>query len=308
MGEIQVDFWNAGQGDASSILKPDGSMDIIDVGPSDSSQLCDFLQSFPHIVDKLILTHNDYDHIGALETLLNIPDIKIKEACFLIDRQDLFNNSVFKMLFEKAESKVLITKKDGEEFLIDRIGDYELILKYPSSQEISKAKNPNDKSGIISLCHNGINLITWCGDNKISTVRLHVNPQMSMLFGPHHGAPQDSQNKSFSKNVSSLSPKQCFLSFGYNNQYRHPSNLYIQELNNVECRIICMNRHKCCKATNIKTVLNGDGFYFLQPPRNGKLLCHGHVRLSVNGDEVCDELEAEYTAAKGKILNRLCKK
>ena len=35
--DVQIDFWNVGQGDASTIVFPDKKLVVIDVGPFNSS-------------------------------------------------------------------------------------------------------------------------------------------------------------------------------------------------------------------------------------------------------------------------------
>ena len=44
--DVQIDFWNVGQGDASSIILPDNKLILIDVGPINST-LSRWLNSTP---------------------------------------------------------------------------------------------------------------------------------------------------------------------------------------------------------------------------------------------------------------------
>ena len=308
MQRITVDFWNVGQGDASSISRPDGKMDVIDVGPSDGLQLCEYLKNYPCIISNLVLTHNDNDHIGALETLLDNPHLIIENAYIVIDRDELKRNPVFKKLKKRAQNLFRAETNGEEDKVIDEFGDYKLVLKYPDFQANFTTSRPNGTSTILALTCQDKDVIIWGADNKISTIKKHVAPQMPMLFGPHHGAPEDNKQKSFPNNVAKLSPRQCFLSFGYDNQYRHPSREYIDELNKAECRIICSHRHKSCKATKLPAILDGDAYYSLLAIADPNIkICHGHVRLIVEGCSAHDELEKEYAAAKQKVHRRRCK-
>lgn len=301
---VKVDFWNVGQGDSSSISRPDGSIDIIDAGPIGNPQLCDYLTLNAKKVNALVITHNDSDHIGGLLALLNIPNVHIEKAYLLVDGHKLKRMPAFKRLVDKLgtgriariESKVVIDEFDG----------YKLIVRHPDFCHNVMSSSSNNTSAVLSLTWNDQDVIVWGADNRISTIRQNVGPHIPMLFGPHHGAPGDVSCKSFDGNISALSPRQCFLSYGTRNSHNHPSLAYIKALRRLDCRITCSQRCMKCGRTDEQAILDGDGYYLLLPPKQG-LACHGHVRLEVHGLEVHDELEIEYEAAKQKARKRLCK-
>ena len=68
---LRIDVWDVGQGDCSVITLPDGSLFVIDVGPS-YSPFIPWIAARPHLrIFCLALTHNDADHCGALTPLLD---------------------------------------------------------------------------------------------------------------------------------------------------------------------------------------------------------------------------------------------
>ena len=80
---LLVHFINVGQGDAISINLPDGKTAIIDAGPANASNvLVKYVQEkvlnnkHNNVVDYLVLTHADADHIGGAVGLLNAFDFK----------------------------------------------------------------------------------------------------------------------------------------------------------------------------------------------------------------------------------------
>ena len=303
---IKVDFWNVGQGDASSIHWPDNSWDVIDVGPV-NSQLCSFFASHPtERIHALTLTHNDADHIGGLTTLVNLPSLRIDKVYLLKDMHDIRKSLLFRQLIKKVGAEnIYRLEREGEDKPIDVFDDYTLVVKYPNLVENVTASKSNDTSGILSLTWSGQDVIVWGGDNKIHTILEHVSPNMPMLFGPHHGGPQDYKNKRFNGDVLTLSPQRAVLSFETGNKHHHPRPRYLASLKQNNCQLICTQRCRKCKSEKYFPVIDGDGFYRMCPPSKGTA-CHGHVRVIVNGLEVHDELEAEYLANKQNVRNRKC--
>ena len=301
--DFTVDFWNVGQGDCSSITRPDNSLDVIDAGPRRTPQLCDYLTLKPKTINALVITHNDADHIGGVLALLNIPNVLIRKAYILLDGHDLRNSRVFNRLIEVlGEDNIFRLERP---LTIDEFNGYKLVVRFPNLVRNAKTRSANDTSAIISLTWNDRDVIVWGADNRIATIREHVAEKPPMLFGPHHGAPSDASSKTFACDLSMLSPRQCFLSYCTKNNYNHPSKAYIKALRRENCRIICSQRCRQCGLTNKKAILDGDGFYNLLPPITG-LSCHGHVRLNIQNGEVHDELEQEYEVAKSKARKRLC--
>ena len=298
-----VDFWNVGQGDCSSITRPDNSLDVIDTGPRKTPQLCDYLSLKPRTINALVITHNDADHIGGVLALLNIQDVIIRKAYLLFDGHDFRNSRIFNKLIEVLGENNIFRLESP--LTIDEFNEYKLVVRFPNLVRNAKARNANDTSAIIGLTWNDKDVIVWGADNKIAIIRENIVEKPPMLFGPHHGAPADASNETFARDISMLSPRQCFLSYGTKNNYNHPNKAYIKALRKENCRIICSQRCRHCGLTNKRTILDGDGFYNLLPPKTG-LACHGHVRLKVQNGEVHDELELEYEKAKIKARKRLC--
>ena len=306
--KIDVDFWNVGQGDASSFRRPDRSWDIIDVGPV-NSQLCQYFAILSHSSERihaLVLTHNDGDHVGGLTSLLNIPNLVIEKVFLLKDMYEIRKNPIFRQLIKKVGAKnIYRLEREGEDKPIDVFDDYTLVVKYPRVADNLTAAKSNDTSGILSLTWNDQDVIVWGGDNKIHTILEHVSPNMPMLFGPHHGGPQDYKNERFDGDVLALAPQKAILSFATENTYHHPRPKYMSALKQSKCQMICIQRCKRCKSEKCFPLVDGDGYYKLPSPREGTP-CHGHVRVIVNGLEVHDELEAEYLANKQNVRNRKC--
>ncbi|MDD5598285.1 MAG: MBL fold metallo-hydrolase [Victivallaceae bacterium] len=222
--QIQVDFWNVGQGDASSIKICQNEFIFIDVGPKNST-LSQWLRlTQKHIkVKYIILTHNDSDHIGALNNILKIPHVEVSNILLLFDRPASKLQSLFRVAYEKYRNDELQLNRleicDKSPKILWSNGELSLILKHPDMAENLYSSSCNDASAIISLKGAEKDLIIWGGDAFFGKVAKLNDPDSEILFGPHHGAPQDKDRATLKKNISNLQPKSCFISMGTNNSY-----------------------------------------------------------------------------------------
>lgn len=301
---IKIDFWNVGQGDASSILLPDGSFDIIDVGKH-NNQLVYFFQQRKSVVNKLILTHNDSDHCGALKALLENQTLTIGEIYILDDGKtdNLPWQQIFKKVGEKNCSRLEASSKTSE--VLHSFNDYKLSIKYPSFTTNVRATSANETSAIIVLEKDNRDIIAWGADNNITTISLHIKTNPNLLFGPHHGAPGIKNPRQLQATIFGIKPSQCLLSFGTRNSYDHPHKEYLEALIANKVHVICLQKARKCSPGNTSAILNGDALYGLYQPREG-VPCHGHVRMILDDISLQDEYEELFIERKGAVLRRLC--
>ena len=265
---MHIDFWNVGQGDASSICWKEAEngvehIDLIDVGPPGTTQVSEYFVPNARVkswvIDNLILTHNDNDHIGGLSWLRR----KVEQEIFCIqnvylvddwERQPARKNSLA-WLISRYSRENRLHRLEGPQ-IICNIGEYVLETIYPDfAANIRHAGTPNCTSGILRLRHQNTSLVVWGGDNKLATLVGHVS-QPIWLFGPHHGAPQDKKTKKHSVEdrlssfVASIAPAQCVLFFCTENGYGHPKQEYLQALCQNDCQVTCIQQARQCKAEN----------------------------------------------------------
>lgn len=283
---IQVDFWNVGQGDSSSLLFSDGSLVVIDVGPPGNS-FVQWMVENPRHIDCLALTHNDMDHIGGLDQLYDA-GISVAQAFSLLDRPKKNLKESFSKLNQMSKGRLFRLEVGNTPkppiFLRD---DFALEVRCPS-YTMNFQKERNFTSAILVLTFQGRDLITWGGDQKLEVVA-EKTTETQMLFGPHHGAPQDNRTH-FAKHLSTISPSYCFVSVGSKNIYQHPKEEYIKALAERGCIIQCSQL--TCKCSSMQShILQGEAYYGLPAPKTG-ISCHGHLRFNIDetGNFLPDEL------------------
>ncbi|MCR5309217.1 MAG: MBL fold metallo-hydrolase [Bacilli bacterium] len=197
----EVSFINVGQGDCCLIRDGNNTV-LIDTGGlaykdlATSSLIPYFKRKRLYNIDCVFLTHDDYDHCGALDSLKE--HFKVKNV---IRKYDLFPIKIGKITFNNYN-----------------------IFSYNSSEE-------NDNSLVIGFSICKLNFLVT-GDapieieNKI--MEKYSNIPCDILKVGHHGS-KTSTSDSF---VKYLSPKEAVISCGKNNKYGHPNDSVIKILNN----------------------------------------------------------------------------
>ena len=198
-----VYFVNVGQGD-SIIIKNKSHTVMIDTGGSKSfdmakESLIPFMnkKKITHI-DALILTHDDFDHSGAKDSLV-----------------------------ENFRVKNVLTKKNQFPY---QIGD--LYIENLNTFDFDEA---NDNSLVLSLDFIGKKFL-FMGDASVKTeekILSKYNVDCDILKVGHHG----SNTSSSEKFIKSASPKEAIISCGENNLYGHPHNEIIERLTKYNIKV-----------------------------------------------------------------------
>lgn len=189
--ESSITFINVGQGD-SILLRNRGKVLMIDTGGSKKFDIVKeslipyFKKNQIAKIDYLITTHNDYDHIGGKETLINKGYVQN-----IID----YNYS-FPFYFTNIK--------------IDNINKWK-----------NSAKDENDKSLVLSFSFlNKKFLLMGDASKEVEKKIMDVNSNLKhdIIKLGHHGS-NTSSSKMF---LIKVSPSVAIISCGKNNSYGHP--------------------------------------------------------------------------------------
>lgn len=326
---LTITVWDVWQGDCTVIRLPNDQLLIIDVGPPDSP-LVEWLRANPQErIYGIVLTHNDEDHSGAFESVLETCRGKIDNLWVLFDRSDsdtvsqrIMGAAVRYAQKQKINYNALIGTKDNP-MPIYAYGSSRPLLIYsvhPSSLQIAKnqlarSSAPNSVSGIICLEIGGNVRAIWTGDAPMSAVsRACHGSSPQLIVGPHHGAPTDRKRRSYPSYFIDPDPEVVFVSVGTYNRHDHPIPDFIKR-HVAQSRVVCcsgLNYH--CdrqRATDGPHVINSHMSLSVVPPPNPKAVsCRGPMQLTWDedyGEFLYDRFHDRHQAQVQQITGRCCK-
>lgn len=230
----QVVMIDVGQGDCFFIQQPYARGNVlIDTGglqKSDlaTSRLIPYLQSQGvFYLDAVFISHEDYDHCGALTSLKE--HFKVKKVIYDFKKKTI-GDLVFKNL---------------------------ALDKYYT--------NSNDRSSIIYVTINHLNYL-FTGDIskevESDLYQTYHHLDVDVLKVAHHGSSSSSSDDLFKM----IDPKVALISVGKNNRYRHPSYLTLNRLEAYGVKIYRSDLQGMVKIVYYggkNYVMTSSGFWFI---------------------------------------------
>lgn len=217
---------NVGQADAFAINLPDGKIVLIDCGSKETN--VDYIEYLKAnvvnsktkcVIDYLILSHADSDHIGGTMKLFKNFQIN---TVFM--PKIMSNTQTFEEIYNYV-TKYCNYQITGEDFSIKNE-----MFKIRFFEQLNNS-NTNDASQLIKLdCYNKSFLFT--GDMSANMEDDYVRKYGSeldcdVLKVSHHGA-KSATSQLF---LDCVTPEIAVLSVGANNDYNHPNDEIIERLN-----------------------------------------------------------------------------
>lgn len=243
INEDYMTILNVGQGD-SSLLYSDGETILVDTGGNFYTDVAKKV-IIPYLkakgiskIDKLILTHGDFDHMGSSISLVN--NFKVDKVIFNNDKYNDLELKLIKIL----ESKNVTYYKNVKELNID---DNKLYFLNTGLYD-----NENDNSNVIYTSING-NKILFMGDASIEVeekiLEKYNVSDIDILKVGHHGS-DTSSSKGF---VNKANPNISLISVGKNNRYGHPKDSVLDTLEDSKI-------YRTDKDGSIEIKLNKNGY------------------------------------------------
>jgi competence protein ComEC len=313
---LSVTFWDVGQANCSTISLPNGRLIIIDTG-NRGSPLVDWLSDRRQIIDAVVITHNDSDHVGSLPALIDQFEARIGKAYLLIHQSDYAEKGkkLFRRLRLAEERGLEVSRLETGQTIWEEKGlQAALRVVHPSMLENFHAGSPNRTSGILCLEIAGKVEVIWPGDAPLSTLRKHCsNSKPNYLVGPHHGAPEDYRSKAGHKAIKAVKPNSDYISVSTKNRYNHPRPKFIRRLEMEGCKVVCSQMTVHCDRRQVlqkrKPLMQSHAILGLRPPRNRGITCRGPLRLDWDGSKfVQDQLAQEHLKRIGLLKRAQCLK
>lgn len=262
-------FLDVGQGTANVILLGDGRAIIIDCGPRSSSHvLLQLLNRYVSIIEALVLSHNDDDHVGAAPTIISRYPKAIRRIYRVQDR-DVKTDKIAKLLSQELRAGNLLQppfdlccEESARELFFDPLTGIQLVSVAPTHWETQEAQlvgNTNLASAIVVLkCAE--RRIVFAGDSHVSQWRTvsrnHGGPlNCDVLAVSHHGGKCWSNNANESAELAWLYSdgvrcKHAVISVGTSNNFnnkRHPNQNVAAAIRTSGAAILCTQiTSQCC--------------------------------------------------------------
>ncbi|MGI6702261.1 MAG: MBL fold metallo-hydrolase [Christensenellales bacterium] len=255
---LDIHFIDVGQGDAIYIEFPDGKCMIIDGGDRNntvSTALLAYLDAQnPNVIDYLLLTHTDSDHVGSLDIVLEnyevkrifMPDIIASYGMEDIEEPNNIDTLQYKQFVEAANTETY-SEGDGEfdaeitlnvDIITIEEDLYTMTIYCPEEEFYANFNNKsaaykNNASPIIVIEYGGRTVILT-GDADEDAEQRFVEQSVNaidadVLKVAHHGG-AESSNEFFLEHTD---PEYAVISCGEGNSYNHPRQAAIDRLQDI---------------------------------------------------------------------------
>ncbi len=226
--ELQVYFFDVGQGDSIFIEAKDGTQILIDGGPTNKilPLLGGVMPFYDHSIDAIILTHPHADHVtGLIEVLkrYNVGEVIESGVGYNTAEAKEFEN----LVSEKHIKKIIIQKPVKLTFFKTAALNFLFPDRSFNGQIL---KNVHDSALVSELDFEGKKILLMADAEKNLErylIQKGVLGDVDVLKAGHHGS-KTSSNDFFLKVVK---PEYAVISVGARNRYGHP---HQQTLSNLE--------------------------------------------------------------------------
>jgi len=232
--ELQVYFFDVGQGDSIFIEAKDGTQILIDGGPTNKilPLLGGVMPFYDRSIDAVILTHPHADHVSGL-----IEVLKRYSVGKVIESGADYNTA------EAKEFENLVSQKHIKKIIIDKpiklvfFKNAELNFLFPDkSFEGQILKNVHDSALVSELDFEGKKILFVAdAEKKLEQylIQKGVLEDVDVLKAGHHGS-KTSSNDFFLKIIK---PEYAVISVGAKNRYGHPHQQTLSNLAAVSTQI-----------------------------------------------------------------------
>lgn len=224
---LGVYFLDVGQGDSALIRTPSGNDILIDGGPDATvlERVGAVLGFFDRLIDLVVLTHPDKDHLAGLVDVLDRYDVGAVLTTGMKRETALFH--VWEKKLEEKGIPVIIAKRGLWTEVSPGVG---LFIFAPEREVDGQTMEKTNNTGIVAKLVYGKTSYLFTADIERPVeellVRSHLNLDADVLKVAHHGS-KTSSSESF---LTATSPDIVVVSLGRNNSYGHPHAEVIERL------------------------------------------------------------------------------
>lgn len=240
--EVEVHFIDVGQGDATLIKFPNKKTMLIDTGESsESNKLIRYLKQYfdfssCNVLDYLVLTHPDSDHVGGTKALTENFNIGLvfRPKCLSVSESMIEGDSSYNVYntasYEDAISSLYenqIEMKYSQSGISFYEGNVFIEFLSPTRENYS---NSNNYSAVIKMSYMDKSfLFTGDIEEEIENELIQLYDDklnVDVLKVSHHG----SDTSSSQKFIDLVSPDYACISVKEDNQYNLPNQTVVERL------------------------------------------------------------------------------
>ena len=257
---LEVVFFDVGQGDAILIETPQRQQILIDGGPSSAilEKLGDEMPFWDRMIDLIILTHPEHDHIAGLIEVLK--KYQVENILWTGVLRDTTEFKEWQGLIQEEEAEIHIARA-GQQIVWDATPNNQgshprrLEILYPfESLEGRVAENINNTSIIARLVY-GENSFLLTGDAYKAVEKELIEKEIEIVSDvlkvAHHG----SKTSSAEEFIKEVSPEIAIISAGQDNSYGHPHQEVLETLEKYGITIL-----RTDKDGDIKIISDGEDY------------------------------------------------
>lgn len=250
-------FLDVGQGDCAVIITPSQRVAIIDTGglkniSTATRVITPFLRYLgKREADILLLSHYDFDHVGAAADLLR--QLRVKKL--LLPNEALTEESqrVQQEILAQAGRTQVHVVQSGERYTLD--DNAELILVDVPQQAV-----PGNEASTLAALHSAQGSVLFTGDMGEERERGLQLQQYTVLKAGHHG----SHYSSSMEFLEQVRPRLTVISCGRGNRYGHPHQETLERLQAIGSNVVRTDELGCIKVVFVAEGIKCYGYADLQ--------------------------------------------
>lgn len=225
--QLQMWFFDIGQGDATFIQTPDGTQILVDGGPDDTvlQKLAQVMLPWDRTIDAIVITHPDADHITGLVSVLDRYQVKtIIETGAQSDTS--FDQALVAAIEREGAEHCLVSA--GDRFAY---GTLELNVVWPERTYLNEQPEETNATSIVLLAFYGGTSLLLTGDAEAQQEHAMLGrvQDIDVLKAGHHG----SQTSSSVEFLETINPEITTISDGVDNRYGHPHPVVLKRLSDI---------------------------------------------------------------------------
>lgn len=231
---LKIYFIDVGQGDCTLIRTPFNKMILIDGGGNENGSFDVGEQIlFPYLLDRKItkidyvmISHMDFDHIGALFYILE----NMKVGHVIISKQGEISKNYEKLkeIVDRKNIEIIIVKQ-GDRIKIDSQTYFDIL--FPTDYLI-RENVLNNNSIVAKFCYKRFSILFTGDIEEIAEKQLvdkysnSTNIHSTILKIAHHG----SKTSSIQEFLQLVKPKIALIGVGEKNTFGHPNSNVLERL------------------------------------------------------------------------------